>query len=125
MTSRRAMISGLASASLLLMPAGAWAQTIRVVETGPPDHGTIDSRSSEFFVRFDKPIDHIHSVLAVTQGGKVVEKLQPRFKTEPEVLFAMAPTLPPGEYKLHWLVKTLAGADQVEGDISFTVISNK
>jgi hypothetical protein len=42
----------------------------------------IDSRSSEFFVRFD----------------------QSRFESAPEVLFARAPTSAPGNYSLHWAV---------------------
>jgi hypothetical protein len=36
-------------------------------------------------------------------------------------LFARAPTLPAGDYKLHWSVRTMAGVDATQGDIPFTV----
>ena len=32
-----------------------------------------------------------------------------------------APPLPPGDYSLHWSVKSMTGANVVEGDIPFTV----
>jgi len=32
-------------------------------------------------------------------------------------LFARAPTLPAGAYKLHWSVRTMTGADATQGDI--------
>jgi hypothetical protein len=47
-------------------------------------------------VRFDRPVDHIHSTLDILRDGKLVERLQPRLKSAPEVLFARAPTLPAG-----------------------------
>jgi methionine-rich copper-binding protein CopC len=121
MMSRRLATFWLASAGLLLVQAGAWAQDLRMVETKPADHAVIDGRGGEFFVRFDRPVDHIHSLLSIMRDGNVVQALQPRFKSAPDVLFAMAPALPPGEYKLHWSVRTLAGADLVDGETSFTV----
>jgi hypothetical protein len=42
-------------------------------------------------------------------------------KSAPEVLFARAPTLPAGDYTLHWAVRTMAGVDLIQGDIPFTV----
>ena len=67
------------------------------------------------------PIDHVHSVLLIKHGNQVVETLRSRLETAPEVLFARVPTLPPGDYTLHWLVRTLADADVVEGAISFRI----
>lgn len=106
---------------LLCASPGAWAQAVRVVESAPQASAVVEGRSSEFFVRFDRPVDHIHSVLAITRDGQVVEKLQPRLESSPEVLFARAPTLAPGDYKLHWAVRTMTGADVIRGDIPFSV----
>ena len=37
------------------------------------------------------------------------------------MLFARAPTLPPGSYRLHWAVRTMGGVKIIQGDIPFTV----
>ena len=105
--------------------SGAWAQAIKAMETSPADHATISGAPEPFFVRFDKPVDHIRSRLVVKRGDKIVVTLQPRLKTEPQVLFAQSPFLPPGEYALHWSVKALDGADIVQGEVSFTVARGK
>lgn len=105
----------------LAMASGAWAQTIKVVETSPVDHSTISGAPTAFFVRFDRSVDHIRSRLIVTQGSRVVASFQPRYKTEPNLLFARSPSLPAGEYALHWSVKALDGSDIVQGEVSFTV----
>ena len=57
----------------------------------------------------------------VLAGLLTVERLTPRLESAPEVLFARAPTLPNGTYRLHWAVRTLAGVKVLEGDIAFTV----
>jgi methionine-rich copper-binding protein CopC len=111
----------LASVGLLAAQSDADAQAVTVLETGPAPHAVIDGSSDGFFVRFDRPIDHIHSRLVIKRGNDVVEGLQPRFKSAPEVLFARAPTLPPGEYTLHWIVRTLEGTDVVEGEVPFSI----
>ena len=116
---RRLMMIG-----LLLAPAASWAQGVRVVESTPAANASISGPSSGFSVRFDRPVDHAHSVIFVKRDGKVVETLQPRLKSEPEVLFAQAPTLPPGPYTLHWQVRTMTDAVAVEGEIPFTVGPN-
>lgn len=105
----------------LTMASGAWAQTIRVVETNPADHSTISGTSTAFFVRFDKPVDHIRSRLVVMRGNQVVARFQPRYNTAPNLLFARSPSLPAGEYALHWTVKALDGAEVVQGEVSFAV----
>jgi methionine-rich copper-binding protein CopC len=109
---------------LLSVPLAArstGAAPLRALETFPAENAVIDSRSDGFFVRFDRPIDHVHSVLLIKHGNQVVETLRLRLETAPEVLFARVPTLPPGDYTLHWLVRTLADADVVEGAISFRI----
>jgi methionine-rich copper-binding protein CopC len=81
----------------------------------------IQGRSSEFFVRFDRPVDHIRSGLSIRRDGEVVERLHPRLESAPNVLFARVPTLAAGSYELHWAVRTMSGTKVIEGDIPFTV----
>ena len=118
---RRLAIIVLSSMPLLGTLAPAWAEEVHVVQSTPVASAVIGGRSSEFLVRFDRPVDHIHSTLAITRDGKLVEQLQPRLESAPEVLFARAPTMPAGDYKLHWSVRTMAGVDVIQGDIPFTV----
>ena len=91
------------------------------MDSAPKASAEIEGRSSEFYVRFDRPIDHIHSQLAITRNGQLVEKLVPRLESAPEVLFARAPTLPAGNYDLNWQVKTMTGVAVIQGNIPFTV----
>jgi methionine-rich copper-binding protein CopC len=121
MTSRRSVIVALSSIGMLKVSAPAWADEVHVMESMPAASAVIAGRSSAFFVRFDRPIDHVRSTLDITRDGKQVERLQPRLDSAPEVLFARAPTLPAGDYKLHWLVRTIAGVEVRQGDIPFTV----
>jgi hypothetical protein len=83
-----AMLAGAA------MPASA--QELRVVDSAPKAHATIGARSSGFYVRFNRPVDHQDSRLAIVRNGQVIEVLHPRLESSPDVLFARAPTLPPG-----------------------------
>lgn len=117
----------LAIAVLMMAPAASAVRAqqpsgdVRVVESTPAAHARIGARSSAFFVRFDRPVDHIKSTLVIRQGDKVVERLHPRLESAPEVLFAAAPTLSPGSYMLHWAVITVQGTKAIEGDIPFQV----
>src|SRR5258708_38813273 len=122
MMSRRLALVALSSAlSSIGMPgAPAWADDVRVMESAPAASAVMEGRSSEFFVRFDRPVDHIRSTLDIMSDGKLVERLKPRLESAPTVLFARAPTLPAGNYKLHWSVRTTAGAEAMAGDIPFT-----
>ena len=121
MMSRRSAIVVLSTMGALYSLAPAYADEVHVLESTPAASAVIAGRSSEFLVRFDRPVDHVHSTLAITRDGKLVERLQPRLDSAPEVLFARAPTLPAGDYKLHWRVRTMAGVDAIQGDIPFTV----
>jgi methionine-rich copper-binding protein CopC len=121
MISRRFGMIFLSSMGLLCVPSGAWAQEIHVMASTPAAKAVMEGRSSEFFVRFDRPVDHVHSRLAIMRGDTVVEALTPRLESAPEVLFARAPTLPPGDYKLHWSVRTMTGEKVLQGDIPFSV----
>ena len=121
MTFRRSMIFELASVSLLLVPGRARAQAAHVVESDPAANAVVDGRTTAFYVRFDRPVDHVRSLLLIKRGDEVIETLQPRLDSALEVLFARAPTLPPGKYTLHWRVITLTDVQTSEGDIPFTV----
>jgi methionine-rich copper-binding protein CopC len=121
MMSRRVAIVVLSAAGVLGAVAPAWADEVHVMQSAPAASAVIAGRSSEFFVRFDRPVDHIHSTLAIMRDGTLVERLTPRLESAPEVLFARAPTLPAGDYTLHWAVRTMEKVDVIQGDIPFTV----
>jgi methionine-rich copper-binding protein CopC len=99
------------------------AEPARVLETMPANGAKIEAVATDYYVRFNQPVDHIHSALLIKQNESVVHTLQPRFKTEAEVLFARAPALAAGEYSFQWVVKTLSGVDMVEGESGFSVVA--
>jgi len=101
--------------------ASATAQDVQVMDSAPKAQAVIGEPGSSFFVRFDRPIDHIHSNLSIWRDSRLVEQLQPRLQSSPDVLFARAPTLPPGQYMLRWSVRTMEGVKVIEGDIPFTI----
>lgn len=123
------MLRRLTIAALLTAAAGPFAMLgaqqptddVNVIESEPKANAHIGRRSSAFFVRFDRPVDHIKSTLVIKQGDKVIERLHPRLESSPQVLFAAAPTLPPGNYMLHWTVITIQGTKAIAGDIPFQV----
>lgn len=117
MIARRSILMALA----FLAPASALADDVRVMDSQPKAEAVIGEPSSAFYVRFDRPINHIESSLSIHRGGQLVERLEPRLQTEPNVLFARAPTLPPGAYTMHWAVRTRDGVKVEEGSIPFTV----
>jgi methionine-rich copper-binding protein CopC len=100
---------------------GALADAAQVLETKPANGAKTDGAATDYYVRFNQQIDHIHSVLLIKQNGTVVQRLEPRFDTAPEMLFARGAELKPGNYTFHWVVKTLAGAETTEGEIRFSV----
>ena len=105
----------------LAFSASAAAQDVQVMDSAPKAQAVIGEPGSSFFVRFDRPIDHVHSNLSIWRDGRRVEQLQPRLQSSPDVLFARAPTLPPGEYLLRWTVRTMEGVKVIQGDIPFTI----
>ena len=105
--SRRLGLIALWSIGVAFASPAAWADDVRVMQSAPAASAVIEGRSSEFFVRFDRPVDHIRSTLAIMRDGNLVERLHPRLESAPEVLFARAPTLPAGSYTLHWAVRSL------------------
>ena len=106
-------------AGLLVFQPSAWAEELRVMDSGPASNGIEQGRIDEFFVRFNQPVDHIRSEFVIKQGNKVVEVLQPRFKTEPNTLYAERSPLPPGDYTLVWKVRALDGQQLAVVEIEF------
>lgn len=125
MVPRRVTILALVGVGMLAGFAAARADDLKVLETNPVANGTFDKRSDGFLVRFNQPVDHVNSQLVIKRGSDVVETLQPRLQSNPNVLFARAPGLPDGQYVLHWYVKTLAGAKVEQGDVPFSVTTPK
>lgn len=113
--------AGLALAALLLPSAEAGARPPQALESQPQAQAFIEGRSAEFSIRFDAPVDHRQSQLQVLRDGRVVQTLQPRLEAAPNVLFAMAPALPAGEYQLRWVVRAPNDAEVAEGSLRFTV----
>jgi hypothetical protein len=97
----------------------ARAEELRVMASGPVKNGVERGPIDEFFVRFNQPVDHIKSEFIIKRGGDVVEVLQPRFKTEPSVLYAERSPLPPGDYTLVWAVRAPDGRQIAVGEIPF------
>ena len=114
----RLVVAGLFA---IAFSASATAQDVQVMDSAPKAQAVIGEPGSSFFVRFDRPIDHIHSRLSIWRDSRLVEQLQPRLQSSPDVLFARAPTLPPGQYMLRWSVRTMEGVKVIEGDIPFTI----
>jgi len=112
----------LAGIALLLSLHGISADTLQVVKSKPEVGAVVDpANSNQFEIRFSGMLDPRQSSLTVTRDGQVVQTLHPSLDASPGVLFARGPQLAPGDYKLHWSVKSLNSTDVAEGDIAFTV----
>ncbi|MBX9942700.1 MAG: copper resistance protein CopC [Reyranella sp.] len=123
---RRVVLAG-GGALMAFAPAAraqATREGVRMMESAPRAHAIVGGASSAYFVRFDRPVDHVDSRLSIRRGGQLVQVLHPRLESAPEVLFARAPTLPPGDYTLHWRVITPAN-EAIEGEIPFTVAATR
>ena len=114
--------TGLSLAFLLLLLHAALATPVRMAESFPAARAVMDGLNAQYFVRFDGLVDHRASRLFITKGGQVVETLKPLLSAAPEVLFASAPRLPPGDYELHWSARSMADGTMTEGSIPFTVL---
>jgi methionine-rich copper-binding protein CopC len=124
MTARFFGSAGLAFCVLAFSLHGVLADGLHVVKSSPAQGAVVDaSNSNQFEIRFDGPLDPRHSSLSITRDGQAVETLHPSLDASPGILFARGPRLAPGDYKLHWSVKSLDGTDVAEGDIAFSVKS--
>ena len=123
MIGRRFGLVGLVIPAVFAGGSAVLAQ--KVIETMPAKDGTLPSAHGDYFVRFDQPVDHLHSTIDIVQEGKTVQTLHPRLKTEPNVLFARAPNLRPGKYVMHWSVPAANGSTVYQGDVSFSVVAGR
>jgi len=78
MVLRRSAGLWLALASVLIVEPTAWAEELRVMDTGPVNKGTESGRIDEFYVRFNQPVDHIKSEFIIKRGNDVVQVLHAR-----------------------------------------------
>jgi methionine-rich copper-binding protein CopC len=113
--------ASVAALVLLMLSVSAWGRQIHVVTSAPAADVVMHGRNMQYLVRFDGPVDHIHSRLEILRDGQVVERLHPRLDSAPEVLFASAPAPALGRYALHWTVKSMADEEVSEGTIPFSV----
>ena len=118
---RRRILLGATSALLVAGTAKAQEEWVSILDSHPKAQAVIGEPGSNFFVRFDRPIDHERSNLSIWQGDRLIERLAPSLDASPQVLYARAPTLPNGTYRLHWAVRTLSGRKELQGDIDFVV----
>jgi len=127
MNLHRRMLLALALAVVGELPIlqTACAEDLKVIETGPAANAVLSGPSDGFFVRFNQPVDHVFSRLIVKRGAEVVETLVPRLQSNPNVLFARAPTLAAGSYTLHWTVKTIQDSKVEQGDVPFSISAPK
>ena len=109
------------AAAVLLCAAAAQARPMHVMASTPGSGAVMQGRLEQYVVRFDGPVDHAASRRVITRDGKVVQSLHTLLDSAPEVLFASSRTLPPGQYLLHWTVRSMAEGDMSEGDIPFSV----
>jgi methionine-rich copper-binding protein CopC len=97
------------------------ARTMHVVQSRPAALAVMDGSQTEFFVRFDGPVDHAGSVLSVMQDGRLVQLLHPRLNTQPNTLYSGVRRLAPGAYTLHWAAYSLKDHSLSQGTINFRI----
>jgi methionine-rich copper-binding protein CopC len=108
-------VGAIAAASL----AGASAQAMGLVEQKPMVNEIMQGSGLAFALRFDQPIDHQSSSLALVtpQGTKM---LRARLDAEPNTLYSAVGQLAPGEYTLRWKARARDG-QTLMGTIPFSV----
>ena len=94
---------------------------MHLLESMPEAEAVIDGRAAQYSVRFDGPVDHRQSWLTVLHDGNVVETLPVLLDSAPEVLFATAPSLAAGRYKLQWSARSAPDGEATAGSINFRV----
>jgi methionine-rich copper-binding protein CopC len=97
------------------------AMAMQVMDSKPTAAAVMDGDETEFFVRFDEPVNHAASRLVVVQDGKVVQTLHPRLESEPNVLYSGVHRLASGTYTLRWTTESMQGHAASQGEIPFTV----
>ena len=110
-----AAVGAVAATSL----AGASAHAMGLVEQKPMVNEIMQGSGLAFALRFDQPIDHQSSTLALVtpQGTKM---LRARLDAEPNTLYSAVGQLAPGEYTLRWKARARDGQTMM-GTIPFSV----
>ena len=102
------------------VPTSAVAKARHVLFSLPAADAIIHGHHAEYVVRFDGPVDHRSAVLTIMQAGNVVQSLRPLLDSAPDVLFVGQEAPAPGEYKLHWEVRSDDG-ESTSGEIPFRI----
>jgi methionine-rich copper-binding protein CopC len=99
------------------------AQSVAMRSTSPIrlESVTINERTTELLVRFDRPISHSLSSLTLVRDGQVVATPHPRLEAAPNVLFARIPTPSAGNYTVRWTVCPEGTNDRYDGEFAFTI----
>jgi methionine-rich copper-binding protein CopC len=105
----------------LLLAGSALAAAMHVMESRPTARAVMDGGQTEFFIRFDGPVDHRASALSVMRDGEIVQTLHPRLNSQPNTLYSGVKHLEPGACTLHWMTRSMQGHDVSRGDIAFSV----
>jgi hypothetical protein len=106
---------------LLMSTAPAPARPMHVVGSTPAPDAVMRGGHAQYAVRFDGPVDHAQARLEILHDGQVVQRLNPLLDSAADVLFASAPAPGPGQYVLHWVVKSVPDKDTSDGSIPFSV----
>lgn len=119
----RQHLSSMALALVCLtgLPLSGHASDTIASVPAPRTNVSVGARTTEFYIHFDRPVNHQLSSLAVLRDGKVVEMLNARLDAAPNVLFARIPTLPSGRYVLRWTFCPAGTDDRYTGDVAFTI----
>jgi hypothetical protein len=70
MKSRRLGIVALSFMAMLYALAPAWAEEVHVVQSTPAASAVIGGRSTEFFVRFDRPRESLPALVLLDRSGR-------------------------------------------------------
>lgn len=116
-------LNPMALAFLCLMGLQLDSHAADTVATLPSSRTSVfvGAKSTEFYVHFDRPVNHALSSLVVVRDGQVIETLGARLEAAPNVLFARIPTPPSGRYVLRWTFCPAGTADRYTGEIPFTI----
>ena len=113
----------LAAAALTLaaFANAAHAAPPQMMDSFPKASAVMDGSETQFFIRFDRPVDHRNAQLLVEQDGRVIETLTPRLESAPNTIYSGSRRLPPGNYELRWNVRSTTDREVSTGMIRFTV----
>lgn len=107
----------LLAAAILLAPGAASAHAI-LMQSTPPDRGSVTAGERTLVLRYNSRIDHARSRL--TLDGSNAKMVLPLDKDGAVDSLATKVELTPGDYVVHWQVLAIDG-HMTRGDVRFTV----